>query len=58
MKRPVDTLPGESLKQDVYIHILAAPLVSALSITRGEVGPLDVHCSWLRAPLGLLCSGE
>lgn len=39
MKRPVDTLPGESLKQDIYIytHILAALLVSALSITQGEV---------------------
>lgn len=43
--------PPGRISQARYTRIPTALLQSAHSITRGEVGPLDVH-SWFRALLG------
>ena len=53
MKRPIDTLPGESLKQDIYTHSCCSASECTFNYKSGG-GPLDVHYSWLRALLGLL----
>ncbi len=53
MKRPIDTLPGESLKQDIYTHSCCSASECTFNYKK-RGGPLDVHYSWLRALLGLL----
>lgn len=57
MKRPIDSLLGETLKQDIYIYIRTHFCCSASECTfnyEREDRPLDVHHSWLRALLGPL----